>query len=201
MKLFNIGVIVGVLVLGAWHLFQKFDQGRKPTAVVFAQTNIPTEHKPLFNARELKQAKALSRESREVTEGIRTNHAPRPSRVAKADRFQLMRDPLPARGPLTTPELALELEIARLNELRAQSTEANRLVGDIMAYFEKIRGNKRLSKRFANLPTDQNGLAIFDESFGEQMIEDRATLAKWKKLMQISHATENTSDEEALSSL
>lgn len=202
MKPFHLGIIIAVVGMGIWNFVQKFDLGRKPSnTITFAQMNIPTEHKPLIDPAALAKTKSLQADLKAaskdvqhvavagVTSGLKTQHPVRPTRIAKSP-FQLMKDPLPARGPLTTPELALELELARLNELRAQSTEANNLVADIMVYFEKLRTNKKLSKRFSNLPTDENGQAIFDEAFGEQMIEDKKVLAKWKRLMQLSRQGE-----------
>jgi len=194
MKPFHLGIIIAVVGMGLWSFAQKMDFTRKPSnTMTFSQMNLPTEHTPLIDPASLAKTKSLQADLKAATKdvqhvavtGVMTEHKARAPRVAK-NTFKLMKDPLPARGPLTTPELALELELARLNELRAQSSEANHLVASIMGYFENIRSNKKLSKRFSNLPTDENGAAIFDEHFGEQMIEDQRILAKWKRLMQLS---------------
>ncbi len=91
---------------------------------------------------------------------------------------------------ILTVMIALEMEIARLNELRAQSIEANNLVSDIMDYFEKIKSDRSLSKRYKNVPTDELGQALNNEQFGEMVIKNKTVLSKWKRLMAISAENE-----------
>lgn len=148
--------------------------------MVFAQQDVKLEFRPLL-AKPLLKPEAVNQNSTE------SFHASvRRPKMSREEAFRLRREELLARDKLSTVEIALEMEIARLNELRAQSLEANTLVSDIMVYFENIRGDSALSKRYKNVPTDELGQALDNNQFGEMVIHNKKVLAKWKRLMAIS---------------
>ena len=186
MKLIQFAIIICVVALGIFTFMKRQEQVRKP-AMVFAQRDVKLEFRPLLDQSiSLKKglkvpAAKLGSVGNEASTGFR--HQPK---ISRGEAFRLRHEELLARDGLSTVELALEMEIARLNAVRAQSSEANDLVSDIMEYFEKIKNDRSLSKRYKNVPTDELGQALNNEQFGEMVIRNKSVLKKWKRLMAIS---------------
>jgi hypothetical protein len=193
MKFIQYAIIICVIALGIWTYLNRQELIRKP-AMVFAQRDVKLEFRPLLD-KNSHVRQSPKKVFNDTTNGFHASQ--RRPKISREEAFRLRRQELLARENLSTIEIALEMEIARLNSLRAQSIEANELVSDIMDYFEKIKTDRSLSKRYKNVPTDELGQALSNEHFGEMVIKNKNVLNKWKRLMAIS--AEN--DEIAITSI